>query len=350
VADLQMKRRKVNPSQKVKRRKLNETETSTLGELTQNLFSHLKYLPRHDMHAMKEKIIRQMGEEKSCIYFEHLKKFIAAKLTKWELDYIFLKHIGHKYIPLHNEFLTKLLYNAQCHELPPPKKEKRKPRRKPPPKTQASKSRKTSSEKKAPRKTTNIKGSSKTKTKSKSKKKRKKRTKSEQKPAKRAQIKSIPATYHFTSVKPFFTKPHKPPPESRKLIINPPSPVFDPPKFEEEKHDVTFIPTQKLPDIQEIHRRVTTSAKEEKVNVDMRVPLLLRAAMNKMVTKKLQRLPIDRRAEKAGCWCDVLWEGNRRLYKNSLFRKHWQNCKRQNHLPFARSILWQTDKMSNESI
>jgi len=204
--------------------------------------------------------------------------------------------------------------------------------------------------KKAPRKNTNIKGSSKTKTKSKSKKKRKKRTKSEQKPAKRAQIKSIPATYHFTSVKPFFTKPHKPPPESRKLIINPPSPVFDPPKFEEEKHDVTFIPTQKLPDIQEIHRRVTTSAKEEKVNVDMRVPLLLRAAMNKMVTKKLQRLPIDRRAEKAGCWCDVLWEGNRRLYKNSLFRKHWQNCKRQNHLPFARSILWQTDKMSNESI
>merc|ERR1712062_499726 len=94
--------------------------------------------------------------------------------------------------------------------------------------------------------------------------------------------------------------------------------------------ETNFLPTSQLPDIGELHRRTHIAAQEEGKKLDVRVPLLLRAAMNLAVAEKLKALPQRQVPE---CWCETMYRTNKfdvTFVRNGFFMEHWKNCRKRN--------------------
>jgi len=275
-----------------KRKKLPEPPDSVL-------LNH-GYFPRHDSEGMKKAVRRAMGPAKADLYFKILKQFFCAKLSKWELDYMFREKIGVQYVGVHNEFLTKILYNARCHEppdlrqgdtrqrqssLPPepaeippapdPRKKKKRPRLIAQPRASGTPSRTNGTLPKPPR------------------------------PRKKPKL---------PPAKPPFILKSLPPPKIAPHISWP-------------THKRKWLPKGDLPKAYELHSRIEMNCKSNKLKMDARVPLLVRAAMNAHLARILRKIPVRKLSE---CWCDRLEESGRLHLKVEIFRKHWTTCRKRN--------------------
>lgn len=89
------------------------------------------------------------------------------------------------------------------------------------------------------------------------------------------------------------------------------------------------MPFGMLPTIQELHHRTQQTADLEGVAVDIRVPLILRTAMNMAISSKLKALPTSGQKDDY-CWCDIFYQQNSANLENSLFHEHWKKCPKQN--------------------
>lgn len=103
--------------------------------------------PRVDIAELKTKLLQKLSDS-APLYWECFKKFLRAKLSKAEFDAYVSAVLGDAHIPLHNRFVSALIYNAHCSS-PPPLIGKATP--KPPPVSKKKKStRRTEVKKKAP--------------------------------------------------------------------------------------------------------------------------------------------------------------------------------------------------------
>jgi len=323
------------------------------------LFNH-RYFPRHNSQDMKRAIESAMGSEKAAVYFDLLRRFLSAKLSKWELDYMFRDEIGPEYVPVHNDFLTKILYNARCHELPP--SARRNARRGQVPDTRLVPNNVRPSAPNNPRPPVPIK-------------------RPKPRPTPRILINGthpssrprlINGGNHAhqpglmngnhrnePSIRPRLINgsisshrprpPPKPVPKPKPTLVHelkpfppprspPPPPVYPlkklPPKPTLAPHDYfpmkrrSYMPLGELPKLLEIHTRVHKTCKLNGVDkMDVRVPALIRAAMNIHVGRVLKQIPVRKVQH---CWCDVLDQHFDLAAGNETFREHWKTCRKRN--------------------
>merc|ERR1712054_719312 len=66
----------------------------------------------------KTKLLQKLSDS-APLYWECFKKFLRAKLSKAEFDAYVSAVLGDAHIPLHNRFVSALIYNAHCSSPPP---------------------------------------------------------------------------------------------------------------------------------------------------------------------------------------------------------------------------------------
>lgn len=76
---------------------------------------------RIDTLDMKSLIIKKIGHQKADKYFDQLRRFFSAKITKNEFDKFCIRIIGRENIPLHNRFIRSIVKNACLAKVSPPK-------------------------------------------------------------------------------------------------------------------------------------------------------------------------------------------------------------------------------------
>ena len=74
--------------------------------------------PRVDIAELKTKLLQKLSDS-APLYWECFKKFLRAKLSKAEFDAYVSAVLGDAHIPLHNRFVSALIYNAHCSSPPP---------------------------------------------------------------------------------------------------------------------------------------------------------------------------------------------------------------------------------------
>ncbi|KAJ4899005.1 Uncharacterized protein Rs2_12956 [Raphanus sativus] len=74
---------------------------------------------RSDTSEIKSLIYRQIGTQRADIYFHHLGRFFASRITKSEFDKLCLKTIGKQHISLHNRLIHSVIKNASVAKSPP---------------------------------------------------------------------------------------------------------------------------------------------------------------------------------------------------------------------------------------
>eukprot|EP00011_Vannellida_sp_DIVA3-517-6-12_P003905 CAMPEP_0114625702 /NCGR_PEP_ID=MMETSP0168-20121206/11403_1 /TAXON_ID=95228 ORGANISM="Vannella sp., Strain DIVA3 517/6/12" /NCGR_SAMPLE_ID=MMETSP0168 /ASSEMBLY_ACC=CAM_ASM_000044 /LENGTH=274 /DNA_ID=CAMNT_0001836985 /DNA_START=124 /DNA_END=944 /DNA_ORIENTATION=+ len=72
---------------------------------------------RIDLGTLKDRLQRVLGD-KSAAYWQVLRKFIQAKLTKHEFDEFARVSLGPRHLYLHNTFILSIISNAHC-TIPP---------------------------------------------------------------------------------------------------------------------------------------------------------------------------------------------------------------------------------------
>jgi hypothetical protein len=70
-------------------------------------------LPRVDLASIKNRL-QAVLKDKGNTYWQYLRKYVQAKLSKKELDYYARSLLGEDNIWLHNTFIRSILINARC--------------------------------------------------------------------------------------------------------------------------------------------------------------------------------------------------------------------------------------------
>lgn len=79
---------------------------------------------RINLGDLKLQIAKQLGPDRTQMYFGCLTKLLAQKLTKAEFNKFCLLILGRENIPLHNKLIRSILKNAYGAKTPPPVAEK----------------------------------------------------------------------------------------------------------------------------------------------------------------------------------------------------------------------------------
>ncbi|KAL0904667.1 hypothetical protein M5K25_026797 [Dendrobium thyrsiflorum] len=75
---------------------------------------------RINLSDLKLQIAKQLGPDRTRMYFGCLNRFLAQKLTKTEFNKLCFLILGRESIPLHNELIRSILKNAYEAKTPPP--------------------------------------------------------------------------------------------------------------------------------------------------------------------------------------------------------------------------------------
>ncbi|CAM0904971.1 unnamed protein product [Alopecurus aequalis] len=74
---------------------------------------------RIDLREIKSNIVKTIGPDRAKKYFQHLERFLSAKLSKNEFDKLCLLALGRENLPLHNYLIRSILLNACASSGPP---------------------------------------------------------------------------------------------------------------------------------------------------------------------------------------------------------------------------------------
>ncbi|KAG0498347.1 hypothetical protein HPP92_003038 [Vanilla planifolia] len=75
---------------------------------------------RINLGDIKLQIEKQLGPERTQLYFNYLSRLLAQKLSKPEFNRFCLHILGRENIPLHNQLISSILKNAYQGKTPPP--------------------------------------------------------------------------------------------------------------------------------------------------------------------------------------------------------------------------------------
>ncbi|KAF8111913.1 hypothetical protein N665_0071s0052 [Sinapis alba] len=75
---------------------------------------------RFNTLEVKSLIYQKLGHSRANTYFDQLGKFLTSRISKSELDKLFINTIGREHVPLHNRLLRSILKNATVAKSPPP--------------------------------------------------------------------------------------------------------------------------------------------------------------------------------------------------------------------------------------
>lgn len=70
-------------------------------------------VPRVDLNPIKDRL-KLVLKDQASHYWELLRKFVQAKLSKKEFDYLAKGILGEDHVPLHNLLIRSILSNARC--------------------------------------------------------------------------------------------------------------------------------------------------------------------------------------------------------------------------------------------
>lgn len=76
---------------------------------------------RVDVQAIMEQLRDKIGQERGKLYWDALRQFLLAKLSKREFDHIVITQLGTEHIGLHNCLIQAVLVNAKSGQAPPEK-------------------------------------------------------------------------------------------------------------------------------------------------------------------------------------------------------------------------------------
>lgn len=69
--------------------------------------------PRVEVQGIIQQLRNAMGHEKGTLYWDALRRFLLAKLSKREFDHVVIPLLGTQNIQLHNSLIQAILVNAQ---------------------------------------------------------------------------------------------------------------------------------------------------------------------------------------------------------------------------------------------
>eukprot|EP00658_Telonema_sp_P-2_P040332 TRINITY_DN2884_c0_g1_i1.p1 TRINITY_DN2884_c0_g1~~TRINITY_DN2884_c0_g1_i1.p1 ORF type:complete len:289 (+),score=29.62 TRINITY_DN2884_c0_g1_i1:317-1183(+) len=69
--------------------------------------------PRVEVQPLIQRLSEIMGRERGTLYWDGLRRFLLAKLSKREFDHIVMQQLGVEHIGLHNNLIQGILVNAQ---------------------------------------------------------------------------------------------------------------------------------------------------------------------------------------------------------------------------------------------
>ncbi|PKA57574.1 hypothetical protein AXF42_Ash018549 [Apostasia shenzhenica] len=78
--------------------------------------------PRLDLGEMKSQLAKRLGPERARRYFSFLHRLLSQKLSKAEFDKLCLLTLGRENLPLHNQLIKSVIWNACQAKIPPPLK------------------------------------------------------------------------------------------------------------------------------------------------------------------------------------------------------------------------------------